>query len=159
MTTVMQKGILEPLVVGPGEDRAPHPIRLQGHELLVKAMGHDTGGSMAIAVLRAEPMSGPPVHIHTREDEWFYVLAGELTFQVADRRFTAGPGTSVFAPRNVPHTWQNCTNENAEALGMVSPAGIEDFFLAMAQQAVAPEAAAELMNQFGIQVVGPPIAR
>jgi mannose-6-phosphate isomerase-like protein (cupin superfamily) len=112
----------------------------------------DTGGAFSVLHLVAEPMSGPPLHMHTREDEWFYILKGEMTFQVDQRRFTAGPGTSVFAPRNIPHTWQNCTNEPVEAIGLITPAQFEDFFSERAAGNTDTE-------HFGVLSMGPPISR
>ncbi len=105
MATVLEnKKILTPFVVGPEECRLAHPMQMPGHEVLVKACSEDTGGVFAVGLLLAKPMSGPPLHMHTREDEWFYIRSGEFTFQVANERFTAGPGTSVFAPRFPRHT-------------------------------------------------------
>ena len=159
MTTAIDTQTLAPVVAGPGEDRAPHRIRLQGHDLLVKAMGGDTGGAFAIAVMEARPMSGPPLHVHEREDEWFYILKGELTFQVDDATFTAGPGVSVFAPRHIPHTWQNLTDGVVEALVMAAPAGIEEFFLTVSGRDLGAEETNVLATEFGIRLIGPPIGR
>ncbi|MGA7239562.1 MAG: cupin domain-containing protein [Bryobacteraceae bacterium] len=149
---------LEPVVVLPGKGRTQNPIALVTHELVLKVTGADSGGAFAVGVLRAEPMSGPPLHVHTREDEWFYVLKGELTVQVGDRRFTCGPGTSVFAPRDVPHTWQNCSNETVEALGMITPAGFEGFLWGMSLGPREPEAVEALMKRYGLTIAGPPLA-
>lgn len=147
---------METVVVGYGEDRAPYPVRLGGHDIILKLSGQDTGGNFSAAILRAQPMSGPPLHLHSREDEWFYVLRGEFTFQVGEERFTAGEGTSVFAPRDVPHTWQNFADTVAEALAIAAPSQIEDYFLEAARQ-LEPEAIAELNERYGIAVLGPPL--
>lgn len=149
---------LEPIVVLPGEGRTKEAITFPKHVLIPKVNSADTGGAFAIGLLRAEAMSGPPLHIHTREDEWFYVLKGELTVQVGDRRFTCGPGTSVFAPRDVPHTWQNCSDETVEALAMVTPADFINFLWQSARGPLEPEAAEALLQRYGLMVVGPPIA-
>ncbi|HEY2842145.1 MAG TPA: cupin domain-containing protein [Bryobacteraceae bacterium] len=135
--------VLDPVVVGPNEDRATHPIHLHGRQVAVKATGRDTGGSFAAGLLRAEPMSGPPLHLRTQEDEWFYILKGELAFEVGDRCFIAVPGTAVFAPRDVPHTWQNFTGEMAEALEIVTPAAMLE----------------TSMTRQGIITLGPPLSR
>ena len=145
--------VLEPVVVKPEEDRAPFPLSLGGQHITSKVRGADTGGAFSVLHLVAEPMSGPPMHMHTQEDEWFYILKGEMTFQVGGKRFTAGPGTSVFAPRNIPHTWQNCTDEPVEAIGLITPAKFEGFFEDRASGRLDTPA------EFGVEFMGPPLAR
>lgn len=71
--------------------------------------------------------AGPPLHHHPF-DEAFYVLAGELTFQVGDRRLIAGPGALAFAPRDVVHTLANQTDAPATYLLVISPGGFENYF-------------------------------
>lgn len=145
-------------MVCPNEDRATHPIHLQGRQFSVKARGRDTGGSFTAGLLRAEPLSGPPLHLRTREDEWFYILKGELAFEVGDRCFIAVPGTSVFAPREVPHTWQNFAGEVAEALKVLTPADIEEAFPEVVIETLEP-AVQEMMKRYGIITLGPPLSR
>jgi mannose-6-phosphate isomerase-like protein (cupin superfamily) len=157
MTSTVETTNLEPVVVPPGEGRNG-PITIGASELLPKLLAADTGGLLAAGILTAGPMSGPPLHIHSREDEWFYVLKGELTFQVGDKRFTAGPGTSVFAPRNVPHTWQNCTNEPVEALGLVTPPEFIECLAEMSRQELEPGERGPLLTRYGVTVLGPPLS-
>jgi len=76
------------------------------------------------------PKSGPPPHVHTREDEAFLVLAGEVTFYLGDKTIVRQKGESLFAPRNIPHHFKNTGTEDAVLLETASPAGIEDFFVA-----------------------------
>ncbi|MEI9971390.1 MAG: cupin domain-containing protein [Ignavibacteriota bacterium] len=159
-TTATAMEILKPVVVAPGEDRAPFLIVLGTHRLAMKVAGKDTGGNFAIGILTAEPMSGPPLHMHTREDEWFYILKGEMTFQVGEEQFTAKAGTSVFAPRNIPHTWQNLTTNTVEAIGMVTPARFEGFLMEMARlRPTDPAEIQRLCDEYGNVILGPPIAR
>lgn len=158
--TKMEMNTLQPVVAGPGVDRAPSPIAFAGLNLELKVTGADTDGNFAIGLLRAEPLAGPPLHMHTREDEWFYVLSGELTFQVDQEIFTAGPGTSVFAPRNVPHTWRNLSDQPVEAVSMVTPAAFVGF---LQETGGIPEgddgARIELAKRYGNIILGPPIQR
>jgi quercetin dioxygenase-like cupin family protein len=159
MTTTATRN-LRPVVAGPEEDRAPFPIDLGLSRFSVKVTGVDSGGNFVMGHLHAEPMSGPPLHVHSREDEWFYILKGEMTFQVGDQRIVAGPGTSVFAPRNVPHTWQNLTSETVEAIGMVTPSAFEGFLAELAKRKPVDEATMiELTAQYGNRIIGPPITR
>jgi quercetin dioxygenase-like cupin family protein len=69
----------------------------------------------------------PPAHYHTREDETFYILEGEIRFHIGDKKFTAKAGELAFAPREIPHQFSLVT-ETAKALLLISPAGIETFF-------------------------------
>jgi mannose-6-phosphate isomerase-like protein (cupin superfamily) len=102
----------------------------------VKLRSEDTGGALGFVVNRVGPgWDGPPLHHHDF-DEAFYVLEGELTFQVEDRLVTAGPGELAFAPRNVPHTLANLSGAPARYLLVCTPAGFERYFARMeAEQA------------------------
>jgi quercetin dioxygenase-like cupin family protein len=86
---------------------------------------------------------GPPLHHHDF-DETFYVLEGELTFQLEDENFTRKRGELAFAPRNVPHTFANLIGSEARYLLVCTPAGFERFFdrLAAEQAGVEPPASA-----------------
>jgi len=159
MTTATELKTLQPVVAGPADDRAPFPIGFGGHSLQVKVTGADSGGNFALGYLTAGPMSGPPLHMHTREDEWFYILKGEMTFQVGNERITAGPGTSIFAPRYVPHTWQNLTDEPVEALALVTPSNFENFLAEMTQAKGDTAALQEATKRYGNVVMGPPLSR
>jgi mannose-6-phosphate isomerase-like protein (cupin superfamily) len=76
---------------------------------------------------------GPPLHRHDF-DEAFYVLEGELTFQVVDELVTAGPGELVFAPRGVAHTFANLSDAPARYMLVCTPAGFERYFARMAAE-------------------------
>jgi len=71
-------------------------------------------------------------HRHTREDEAWYVIEGELSFEVGEQRAIAGPGTFVYAPRDVPHSFK-VTKVPARYLILFSPAGIESLFSEVAE--------------------------
>ena len=74
---------------------------------------------------------GPP-HVHTREDEAWYVIEGELAFEVGDYKANAGPGTFVYAPRDIPHRYR-VTKAPARYLLVFSPSGIEPLFAEVAE--------------------------
>jgi quercetin dioxygenase-like cupin family protein len=77
------------------------------------------------------PWSGPPLHHHDF-DEAFYVLDGELTFQLGDEVRTAGPGTLAFAPRGSHHTLANLSGAAARYVLVCTPAGFERYFARLA---------------------------
>jgi len=76
---------------------------------------------------------GPPLHTHDF-DEAFYVLEGELTFEVAGERATAGAGELAFAPRGIPHTYANLSGGAARFVLVCTPAGFERYFARMAAE-------------------------
>src|SRR5579863_6372978 len=86
------------IVVAAGESRSAKTAVLGG-QILVKVRGRDTGGTYAVLEIPTAPLSGPPLHFHEIEDEWFYGLEGEHDFQIGDERFRIGPGASVLAPK------------------------------------------------------------
>jgi mannose-6-phosphate isomerase-like protein (cupin superfamily) len=92
------------------------------------------GAYSMVEITAAEARSGWPApgHVHTREDESWYVIEGELEFQVGDREATAGPGTLVYAPRNVPHRY-HVSKAPARYLLFFTPGGIEPLFAEVAE--------------------------
>ena len=71
----------------------------------IKADGAETGGRVMVTEQLAPRGSGSPLHVHHNEDEWFYVLEGELTFWVGGEVTVAPAGSFVFGPRDIPHTF------------------------------------------------------
>ena len=69
-----------------------------------------------------------PLHLHTREDEYSFVLDGRMGALLGDDVFEAGPGDLVFKPRNQWHTFWNAGDEPCRILEIISPAGFERFF-------------------------------
>ena len=104
----------------------------------IKAGGAGTGGRVMVTEHVAPRGSGSPLHVHHNEDEWFYVLEGELTIWVAGETVVADAGAFVFGPRHVPHTFV-VSSERARFLLVTEPAGFEDFVRALAVPARAPE--------------------
>jgi mannose-6-phosphate isomerase-like protein (cupin superfamily) len=100
---------------------------------------------------------GPPLHHHDF-DETFYVLEGELTFQLEDVIFTKTRGELAFAPRNVPHTFANFSGANARTLIICTPAGFERYFDRMAAEQAGDEPPPEASKPIPeVIVVGPRI--
>ena len=97
--------------------------------------GKDTGGAYCLLDVGLAPGIGVPRHTHTREDEAYFVLAGELTFVLR-------PGDTLLAPRDIPHQLRNSGNVENRYLLLFSPSGFEKFVMATAvpapQDAVAP---------------------
>ena len=89
------------------------------------ATSEETGGRYSMFEATVLPGGGPPPHIHLRENETFYVLEGEITFQVGDERRVAKPGTFVHMPIGNLHAFKNETEQMAKMLISFAPAGLE----------------------------------
>jgi len=102
-------------------------LNVLGDPNIIKLRGEDTGGKFAQVIVGAAPNSGPPLHVHHDEDEIFYVLDGELEFRVGDELYVAPPGTVVYGPKDIPHTFRNVGQVPAQMLVTMIPAGFERF--------------------------------
>jgi quercetin dioxygenase-like cupin family protein len=95
--------------------------------------GEETRGSFALVEHPIGPRAlAAPMHTHEREDEYTYVLEGEIGVQVGEEVLVARPGDLVFKPRGVPHAFWNAADEPARALEIISPAGFERYFAELA---------------------------
>lgn len=92
------------------------------------ATGDDTDGKYAQFEALVPPGGGPPPHVHSREEEGFYVLEGEITFQVGDRRVVATAGMFANMPVGTPHSFKNESDKPAKMLITLAPAGLEKMF-------------------------------
>lgn len=138
-----------------------------GSLMTIRARGVETGGVMGLVEGAFYEGFGPPLHVHHREDEAMYVLEGMIRFRQGDDEFVGGPGSLVWGPRGVPHAFKVLAG-GARALVYVTPAGFERIFqeggVPVSQSteppslAYDPEAARMLAQQFGFDVVGPPLA-
>jgi quercetin dioxygenase-like cupin family protein len=90
--------------------------------------GEQSGGAFFMAEVVVMPGGGNPPHIHTREEETFYVQEGTLTVHVGEKTLTASAGDVVCLPRGVAHSFQNNGNVDVKALLVATPAGMEKFF-------------------------------
>lgn len=135
--------------------------------MTLKATSETTGGAYSLMEAMAPAGSGPPLHVHRREDESFWVLEGTLTVRCGEDTFTAGPGSYVFLPRNVPHTFAIEGGLPARILSMATPGGLEGYFATVGRPAEndgLPPAGpldvgrlASVGEEFGVEILGPPM--
>ena len=93
----------------------------------------DTDGQFALIEHSIPPRSlAAPTHVHQREDEYSYVLAGRVGVQVGDEVTEAGPGELVVKPRGVPHAFWNPGDEEARLLELIAPPSFASYFVEMA---------------------------
>src|ERR1700753_1938086 len=116
---------------GEGERHA-----IGGSEGLVKAPGEDTGGSFFLSETTSEPgFPGPPLHVHDRLHDMFYVLEGLLTVELDGARRELAPGSFVCVPPGVAHTFSNPGAEPVRFLNFNTPAGWEIYMRELAAAA------------------------
>jgi mannose-6-phosphate isomerase-like protein (cupin superfamily) len=99
-----------------------------GDTYTIKASGESTGGSLGLVEATVPPGGGPIAHAHTRTDEAFYVLSGEVEILDGARTFVAGAGDFVFIPRGIRHRFRNTGVHGARLLFMFTPGGEEGVF-------------------------------
>jgi quercetin dioxygenase-like cupin family protein len=136
----------------------------QGGLYRIEARAEDTGRALGLVDARIYRGFGPPLHVHRREDEAFYVIEGEIRYRQGEEEFVGGPGAWVWGPRNVPHTFK-VTSETARALILVTPGGFEQMFevggVPVSEspeppvQEYDPQEAVAISGQFGFEVIGP----
>jgi len=147
-----------------------HAIWYMGSLMRLLATGRDTADAYAL-IDGFTPRGGePPMHVHHREDEAYFVLEGGLRVFLGDRELRAGPGTFVFLPRGVRHGFA-VEGESAKWLTLLTPAGLEGYFTELSEPARAlelpppadgpPDVAAMIaaLGRYGVDVVGPPPGR
>ena len=143
-----------PKAVQPGQGRT---LPVLGERITLKIIGEDTGGGLAIVEIATPPQVGLPLHVHHREDEGLYVAEGMYEIRVGGRMIPAPPGTCVFLPRDVPHTYTNVGYRTGRLLATITPAGLEDFFEELSRRAPGPtpdrETLRAIAQQHGIEIL------
>jgi quercetin dioxygenase-like cupin family protein len=91
--------------------------------------GAETNGTYALLDAIVPPGGGPPPHVHSREEEGFYVLEGEIVFTVNGERMVAKAGTFANMPIGTPHSFKNESDRTARMLITLAPAGLERMFV------------------------------
>jgi quercetin dioxygenase-like cupin family protein len=155
---------LRATVVPPGDGDA---IWFLQSRMTVKATGESTHGAFGLTEVVVPPTFSPPMHVHHREDESFYVLAGELTVRCGDETISAAAGTFVQLPRGVPHSFVVTSDTPVRMLNLMTPGGGEGFFVEAGRPAeddglppAGPIDIARLRHAgevYGAEVVGPPL--
>ncbi len=100
-----------------------------GTLMTVKATGATTRGAFGLIEQELPPGFATPRHLHHSEDEPFYILQGEITFQCGEQTLVAGPGAFVFLPRGIEHGFQVTSDTPARLLQFNMPSGVERFFV------------------------------
>jgi mannose-6-phosphate isomerase-like protein (cupin superfamily) len=139
-------------------------IAVVGDVYRFMATAEDTNGKYAMWEAIVPPGGGPPPHVHSREEEGFYILEGEMTFYIGEKRVVATSGMFANMPVETPHSFKNESNGPAKMLISVAPAGLELMFfeigvpVAQGTTTAPPPAKAEIEKllviapRFGIEI-------
>ncbi|SEK76752.1 Cupin domain-containing protein [Maribacter orientalis] len=159
MTKKVEKGFK----IKSGEGRFHGHIKLKGvnsNILDVKVSGKDTDGDLAIFEQTSLSQGkGTPLHVHSSQDEIFYILEGAYYFQVGEEKYHMAVGDSIFLPRKVPHAWTQ-KSEKGKMTVILQPAGkLEDFFVTVAALDHEPTVAEMnlIFEKNDMKVIGPPL--
>jgi mannose-6-phosphate isomerase-like protein (cupin superfamily) len=144
-------------IVQPGEGAL---LDLGNFEAVVLATADQTQGEFTLLQTRREPPDfGPPLHIHHDAAEAFYVLGGEYLMFVDDRQERCPPGTFVYVPKGVAHTFKVVSSEPGTKLNLFSPAAMVRFFEQLAEAERNGTATPELLDAIAhaneMEIVGP----
>jgi quercetin dioxygenase-like cupin family protein len=152
-----------PIHVPPGEGTV---LWVVGELVTFKMVGEDTSGEFTLIEEITPPEGGPPPHMHTREDETFYVLEGEVEFMVGERTFLARAGSVVYAPRNILHAFRNVGSTPSRMSIFITPGGLEKMFKEVGEQVTdrssPPEGPPDIENlvavnqKYGVEIPPPP---
>jgi len=145
-------------VVGAGQDRLGETHSLGFSTILFKVLTRDAGGGLFVIEHKGLGHGGPPVHIHPHQDEWFYVMEGEVLFQVGSERKTLRAGESMLGPRGIPHGFMGAGSTPAHMIIAFTPAGMMEGFFREAAVPNGPPMDARLFANYDMEYVGPPLA-
>ena len=121
-----------------------------------KLVGSDTGNQIVEWVDNVEPGVGIPPHVHTKEDEIFRVIKGQIEIMVDGKTTILNEGDVAFAPKEIPHSWKVVGTEKAKMITSAFPAGIEHMFKELAELPAGPpnfEKVAEICAKHGIKFI------
>lgn len=130
-----------------------------GIQIVYRAVGEDTDGVYSLFEVTMQPGQGPPPHVHSQEDESWYVLNGTFNFQIGEQSFAATPGWFGLGPRDIPHGIKAAGTSPARMLMIVTPAGFERFFDELAELTASPpfdfDLVRALFEKYGMQIIEP----
>jgi quercetin dioxygenase-like cupin family protein len=119
--------------------------------------GKEAGGRFAVVEHPMSPHAlAAPLHRHTREDEYSYIVEGRVGALLGEEVVIGGPGDLIFKPRNEWHTFWNAGDEPARLLEIISPAGFEQFFVELVDlggvMQVEPDVLAALCARYELEM-------
>ncbi len=134
-----------------------HTFTMLGTDMRLITTAGATGGQYTVFEQVTPVGWGPPRHVHSREDEIFYILEGTYELHVGDERRIVSAGASAILPRHVPHGFRNMAPTPSRLLSVIIPGGLEEYFLAVAKCSPPPNPPqlVELARPFGLTLLLP----
>jgi mannose-6-phosphate isomerase-like protein (cupin superfamily) len=120
------------MVFGVGEGLREERLVFGEVTVVIRVSAEDSGGAMTV-LEEVPPMVDTPLHVHSREDELFYIVEGEHIVQRGQEEFRLGPGEAIFCPRGVPHAQRRVEPGVGRELVVLTPGGFEQFFRDLAE--------------------------
>src|SRR6187549_1173338 len=150
----MEATVARPKIVGP-KDGIDGFLGSIGVRFMIDGSEADERFSLVEHPMSPRALAAP-LHMHTREDEYSFVLEGRMGALLGDDVVEAGPGDLVYKPRGQWHTFWNAGDEPARILEIISPAGFERFFQELSDMggviAADPDEVAELSRRYGLEM-------
>ena len=149
------------IMVQPGTIKELHAF---GDTLTVLLGGEQTGGALTVMFDITPPGGGPPLHVHSREDEFFQVVEGQISY-FADGKWTEiGAGGVAYFPRGVPHHYRNVGTTPSKHWILTTPSGFEHFFARCAEEFAKSggpdmDRIVAIHNEYGIELLETPQAQ
>jgi quercetin dioxygenase-like cupin family protein len=135
-------------------------LNVLGDNQRILLTGEDTNGSYTLIENHNPPGASIPLHLHRNEDETFYVVSGEVEFEINGEIVLTNAGGTVYLPRNTPHSFTIVGNEPAKMLFMLMPAGLEKYFEKLSKlpsdKPPDMEKVIEISARYGIEFLSPP---
>jgi quercetin dioxygenase-like cupin family protein len=145
----------EGMVIGAGKDRLGETHSRGYSSILFKVLPRETSNGLFVIEHMNLVNGGPPLHKHPNQEEYFYVISGEVRFAIGDQRLTLHAGDSILGPRGIPHTFAAVKGRPGNMLISFSPAGKMEEFLRATAIPNPPTEDAAFWRRFDVELLGP----
>lgn len=142
-------------VIGAGKDCLGETHSRGYSSIQFKVLPRETSNGLFVIEHTKLVKGGPPLHIHPYQEEYFYVMEGEVQFQLGDQRTRLSAGDSILGPRGIPHTFAAVEGKPGRLLIAFSPAGKMEQFLRDTAIPNPPKEDAAFWRRYDIELVGP----
>jgi quercetin dioxygenase-like cupin family protein len=142
-------------VIGAGKDRLGETHSRGYSSILFKVLPRETSNGLFVIEHMNLVNGGPPLHKHPNQEEYFYLISGEVRFAIGDKRLTLKAGESILGPRGIPHTFAAVDGKPGHMLISFSPAGKMEEFLRATAVPNPPTEDAAFWRRFDVELLGP----
>lgn len=142
-------------VVASGQDTLGETHSRGYSSILFKVLPRETSNGLFVIEHMNLVNGGPPLHKHPYQEEYFYLISGEVRFALGDQRLTLKAGDSVLGPRGIPHTFAAVEGKPSHMLIAFTPAGKMEEFLRATAVPNPPKQDSAFWRKFEIELLGP----